>query len=55
MILLGGRWFVESCITVLGLQIKTPEARGVKTQEADSLQDIFFFFLRKIKFQKYLH
>ena len=44
MILLGGRWFMESCITVLGLQIKTPEVRGAKTQEADSVCRMFSFF-----------
>ena len=35
---------MESCITVLGLQIKTPEGRGAKTQEADSVCRMFSFF-----------
>lgn len=35
---------MESCITVLGLQIKIPEARGVKTQEADSVCRMLSFF-----------
>lgn len=45
LILLGGkRGFVESYITMLGLQIKTSEATGAQTQDADSLSASRFFF-----------
>lgn len=49
---------VGSDVTMLGLQIKTPEALAPQTQDADALSTtwvVFFFSLRKIKFQKYLH
>lgn len=35
---------MESSIAVLGLQIKTSEATGVQTQDADSLSASLFFF-----------
>jgi len=51
-----GLW---SHISLVGLQIKTPEATGVQTQDVDALSatlsSSFFFFGRKIEFQKYLY
>lgn len=44
LILLGGKCgFVESYITMLGLQIKTPEATDAQTQDADFLSTSRFF------------
>lgn len=44
LILLGGqRGFVESCIPVLGLHIRTAEATGTQTQDVDAPSASHFF------------